>query len=66
MKKSLKGRIAVMDIDGVLTAFDDSFPDERAIAEATDGKDNLLKTVWKDGKFIKTYTFDEVRKNAGF
>jgi hypothetical protein len=23
-----------------------------------------LQTVWKDGKFIKRYTFEEVRKNA--
>lgn len=65
LKKSLKGRIAVMEVDSVLTAFDDDNPDERAIAEATGGKDNLLQTVWKDGKFVKEYTFDEVRANTG-
>lgn len=66
LKKSLKGRIAVMEVGGELVAFDDSMPDERAVAEMTGGMDNLLKTVWKDGKFVKTYSFDEVRKNAGF
>lgn len=66
LKKSLKGRIAVMEVGGELVAFDDAFPDERTVAEMTGGKDNLLKTVWKDGKFVKTYSFDEVRQNAGF
>ena len=64
LKKSLKGRIAVArNGDGELLAFDDSSPNKRAIT-VNNGYD-LLTTVWKDGKFVREYGFDEVRKNAG-
>jgi nicotinamide phosphoribosyltransferase len=64
LKKSLKGRIAVVrDNDGRLTAQDDSVPAWRD-ANVANGCD-LLQTVWKDGKFIKEISFDEVRANAG-
>jgi hypothetical protein len=33
--------------------------------QITDEQD-LLQTVWKDGKFVKEWSFDEVRANAGF
>jgi nicotinamide phosphoribosyltransferase len=80
LKKSLKGRIAVtkkLRVDfsqsnqnglvnhtADLVAQDDSVAEQRdkTIAE---GKD-LLETVWKDGKFVKEITFDEIRANAGF
>ena len=66
LKKSLKGRIGVYkEYD-----FDKSEFTLKAIDGQTNTKkvkaNNLLKTVWKDGKFVKTYSFDEVRKNAGF
>lgn len=64
LKKSLKGRIVVIeDREGNLVALDD----EKAV-HRRDGEQrgyNLLKTVWKDGKFVKEYTFDEVRANTG-
>ena len=58
LKKSLKGRIVVAQSSDGLVAFDEQ-PHAPSAA-------NLLETVWKDGKFIKEYTFDEVRNNAGF
>lgn len=69
LKKSLKGRIAVVrqiNVDtgeSTLVALDDDRAEDRDKA----GKNNsgLLKTVWKDGEFVRRLTFDEVRKNTG-
>ena len=57
-KKSLTGRIAVLrnTETGKLYAVDNASPWAM--------KESLLETVWKDGKFIKYYGFDEVRANA--
>jgi len=69
LKKSLKGRIAVVPSigawgnDGPLVALDDENAQTRD-DEMAQGRD-LLQTVWKDGEFVKTYSFDEVRANAG-
>lgn len=57
LKKSLKGRVVVADVKGELVAFDEQV---NAPSQA-----DLLTTVWKDGKFVKEYSFDEVRANAG-
>ena len=58
MKRSLKGRVAVIrNEEGRLIVVD-----EVEVPVATD----LLQTVWKDGEFVKEYSFDEVRENAGF
>jgi nicotinamide phosphoribosyltransferase len=68
LKKSLKGRIGVYTLTndepgigkaGELVAFDEMDASDKAFGSS------LLKTVWKDGKFVKEYTFDEVRKNSG-
>ncbi len=66
LKKSLKGRIVVVDGNdhGALVAIDDASPKTRQWA--LDNGDDLLETVWKDGKFLKRLGFDEVRANAGF
>src|ERR1044072_8180549 len=60
-KKSLKGRLGVYwknNIEGgSLVALDEITDQEQLDA-------SLLTTVWKDGKFVKRYTFDEVRANA--
>lgn len=63
LKKSLKGRIAVTDHDGGdLYAVDNlSYNEYHSHADRS-----LLQPVWKNGKFIKRYSFDEVRANAGF
>jgi nicotinamide phosphoribosyltransferase len=60
LKKSAKGRLAVLDLGPV------GVPQYFVIDEATPEQEaaSLLQPVWKDGKFIKTYTFDEVRANA--
>lgn len=56
LKKSLKGRIAVVERDGTLVALDQ----QDAPVEG-----DMLQTVWKDGEFVKHFTFDEVRANTG-
>jgi nicotinamide phosphoribosyltransferase len=56
LKKSLKGRIAVVEENGRLVAKDQT----NGFVEG-----DLLETVWEDGHFVKEYTFDEVRKNSG-
>lgn len=61
LKKSLKGRVAVIrNPRGTLLAIDDDTPGTREnLAEA-----DLLETVWKNGEFVKNLTFDQVRVNA--
>lgn len=54
-KFSAKGRVAVKRVGGKLTVISEATPEEEAASE--------LKPVWRDGAFIKYYTFDEVRKN---
>lgn len=64
LKKSLRGRIVVIRSgNGELVALDDSKAAERAQTDLYD--DDLLQTVWKDGQFVKEWTFDEVRAHAG-
>jgi nicotinamide phosphoribosyltransferase len=52
-KFSAKGRVAVTRVDGKLTVISEATPEQEAASE--------LKPVWRDGKFLKHYTFDEVR-----
>jgi len=60
LKKSLKGRIQVhKDREGNLIALDQSGNDQ--IGEPVREQ---LQTVWKDGKFVREFGFDEVRANA--
>lgn len=64
LKKSLKGRIAVVrNHMGSLIALDDEQAAGREYAIANG--DDLLETVWENGKFVKYLGFDEVRKNTG-
>lgn len=62
LKKSLKGRLAVVkNASGSLVAVD------QLTAEFNPYVSNdLLTTVWKDGKFTREVGFDEVRRNAGW
>lgn len=51
-KNSAKGKLSViLDENGKMT-----------LLEGEERNDSLLKTVWKDGKFTRTYTFEEIRK----
>ena len=61
-KKSLRGRIAVFrdQATGKLFSYDEVDP----VYDARILEESLLTTVWKDGTFVKRYTFDEVRENA--
>ena len=58
-KKSLRGRIQVIrGADGKIKAID-------GLSKGQGVKTpDLLTTVWKDGTFVKRYTFDQVRENA--
>lgn len=56
LKKSLKGRVAVVrDYHNNIVALDQ--------LTAEHSRD-LLQTVWKDGEFVKQYSFDDVRENS--
>jgi nicotinamide phosphoribosyltransferase len=57
MKKSAKGRLAVVHEDGKLVLKDSA---EGAAMENTEG--NLLKEIWRDGQFIQHQSFEEVRQ----
>lgn len=54
-KKSQKG-CCIVSLDG------DTYTDEHSYAEAM-GEENLLTTVWVDGRFVKEYSLNEVREN---
>lgn len=62
-KKSLKGRVVVINGKTGLEAVDQG-TDENDYALLKNNGYDLLTTVWKDGIFVKWYTFDEVRENA--
>lgn len=62
LKKSLKGRIAVVrGIGGESLVAIDQIQSSNPILSSNA---NLLKTVWKDGEFVKRLSFDQVRENA--
>lgn len=68
LKKSLKGRVMVTvnDVDNPTSlAAVDEVSDEVREQAADAGYNDLLQTVWKDGQFVKEYSFDEVRANTG-
>jgi len=55
MKKSAKGRLSVQkDENGELFLIQQATPEQEAASE--------LKTVWKDGEFVRKQTFSEVRE----
>ena len=57
VKKSLKGYITLRkNSDGIIQAID-------VLSKAEASVDSLLKPIWKDGKFLKEYTFDEIKQN---
>ena len=61
-KKSAKGRVAVVKNSKLNTLV---LTDELSQYQLdTLGDLNLLQTVWIDGRFTKTYYFDEIRKNV--
>lgn len=53
-KQSKAGRLGVVDLGGEITT----------TTERLAGADNLLRTVWKDGKLLRHQTIDEVRERA--
>lgn len=55
-KKSQKG-CCIVAPDG------ESYTDEHTYDESVEAKDNLLKTVFENGSFIKVYSLDNVRRN---
>ena len=67
VKKSARGRLVVIP-EGceeggkpvLVDRLDEKSPEERATYE----KHDLLEEVWRDGKFVKEWTFDQVRATA--
>lgn len=65
VKKSARGRIAVLKtVDGEYKLID-STSTTVPVDDLEGGPQDELKTVWEDGHFVKEYTFAEVRKNLG-
>jgi nicotinamide phosphoribosyltransferase len=59
-KKSARGRIALMEVDGEVTMVDGlNMAEHTSLADQ-----NLLKPVWRNGHFLKKYTWDEIRENV--
>jgi nicotinamide phosphoribosyltransferase len=58
LKKSAKGRIAVID---TRTSLNDAPHYVAVDQQDSENPDDQLQTVWEDGKFIKHYSLDEVR-----
>lgn len=61
LKKSLKGRIAVLRDPGT----GELYARDEVKTHGYMYNKSLLETVWEDGKFVRELTFDEVRANAG-
>lgn len=59
IKKSAKGAVAVVNENGVLTLKDGMF-----LQEALNYENNVLTTIFKDGKITKEYTLAEIRERA--
>ena len=66
LKKSLRGRVIVARHPETGEIVADDNINAWQWRDLQNSPLNLLQTVWKDGKFVKEYTFDEVRANAGF
>lgn len=60
MKKSARGRITVIWEDEDYKLVDDTFGTCHGLEGSAQ---DMLRTVWEDGKFRKEYTFTEVREN---
>jgi len=57
VKNSAKGRLAVLrEPAGRITLVNEATPEQEAAS--------LLQPVWRNGKFLRYYTFDDVRENA--
>ncbi len=59
-KKSQKGIVAVVFEDGDYRLIDNLTIEE----EAKLGEKNQLRTIYKDGDFVRTQTFDEIRQRV--
>lgn len=56
LKRSAKGRLAVLRENGKVIVVDEATPDQEAAS--------LLQPVWRDGRFITWLGFKEIRENA--
>jgi nicotinamide phosphoribosyltransferase len=56
LKFSAKGRIAVLNEQGKLVLVEGATPPQEA--------NSILQPVWRNGKFLKRWTWPEVRENA--
>lgn len=56
IKKSQKGKVAIVESDGVMTLIDGLDGVTESLVEG-----NLLQTVFKDGKLVKEHSLSEIR-----
>lgn len=57
VKKSAKGRLAVLDVDGVPTLVNEATPEQEA--------QSLLKPIWENGNWLKRHTYAEICARVG-
>lgn len=55
-KKSAKGRLAVLDVEGTLTLVNQASAEQEA--------ESVLTTIWEDGKFVRRDNFETIRSRA--
>lgn len=60
VKKSARGRLAVLQKDGEYELVDGDLGRDLEGSEA-----DFLETVWEDGEFVKKYSYADVRANLG-
>lgn len=56
LKRSAKGRLAVLRENGKVVVVDEATPEQEAAS--------LLQPVWRDGRFITWLGFNDIRENA--
>lgn len=60
LKKSATGRIAIVRDGDKLRMIDGLYRDEHLAMQS----ENLLKPVWRNGKFLQRYTLEQIRENV--
>lgn len=59
IKKSARGRLAVLEVNGVPTLIEQATPEQEA------SPDNLLKEIWRNGNFVHRTSWAEIVDRVG-